>query len=567
MPDVAVSNGGSSIALGDVDGDGDLDIVSSNYDNLGASNSSPLNVRLNKGLNSGNFVAAATAPNPAAGTRPGNVALGDVDGDGDLDLLAINSAGASSNAVVNVRLNNGTGTFTAPATNPNPSVGPYTWFLVTGDLDGDGDLDILTAGNSASNPSLGVVHILLNQGLNSGNFVPPTSDPTVSMGANSLGTIAVGDVDGDGDLDFAAGSYTTVLLFLNNGAGRFAAPASNATFSVTGGGGIISVALGDVDADGDLDLLTANATVGSNGRATGLVNVRLNSGLHTGHFVAPSTQAEVPIDNVPRNLVLGDVDSDGDLDLVTANEGYSPFATTMSVRLNDGIGHFMAPATNADPTVGGSPRCVMLGDVDGDGDLDAVTINTVLNGAQSTLSIRRNEPAALYSATVAPATGTSGSKILLTGTNFTGATAVSFNGALAPAGTFTVTSDNSISATVPQDARSGPVYVTTPHGVLTTATPFGVTVLGASSAMAMNVALYPNPTRTFFTVEVPALAGATQVQATLLNALGQPVATHTSALPAAGTRFTLPVATMSKGIYLLRLQAGLVTIIKRVVVE
>jgi hypothetical protein len=83
----------------------------------------------------------------------------------------------------------------------------------------------------------------------------------------------------------------------------------------------------------------------------------------------------------------------------------------------------------------------------------------------------------------------------------------------------------------------------------------------------LKVALYPNPARTHFTVLVPAIAKAIAVQATLLNSLGQQVSHQTRGLEATGGQFEVSVLGLAKGIYTLRLQAGGVTLFKRVVVE
>jgi len=357
--------------VGDVDGDGDLDLLAATRDNT-------VSVRLNDGH--GSFSAPATNPNPAVGSTPESVVLGDVDGDGDLDLLTANENSGdlvSVTGTVSVRLNDGHGSFSAPATNPEPAVGPHPQSVVLGDVDGDKDLDLLTANENNT------VSVRLNDG--HGSFSAPATnpDPAVnSSGHNSPTSVTVGDVDGDGDLDLlTANDYPngTVSVRLNDGHGSFSAPATNAEPAV--GSRPNSVVLGDVDGDRDLVLLTTNFNDNT-------VSVRLNNG--HGSFSAPATNPDPAVGNAPISVVVGDVDGDGDLDLLTANY-YTRTAsagTTVSVRLNDGHGSFSAPAINPEPAVGSNPSSVVLGDVDGDGDLDLLAANA----GSTTVSVRLNQP-------------------------------------------------------------------------------------------------------------------------------------------------------------------------------
>ena len=98
---------------------------------------------------------------------------------------------------------------------------------------------------------------------------------------------------------------------------------------------------------------------------------------------------------------------------------------------------------------------------------------------------------------------------------------------------------------------------------------FGPAVVTAARpwTATADVMLYPNPARTQVTVEVPAVAGATTVQATLLNALGQEVSRQVRALPATGTRLLLDLQGLANGVYALRLQAGPADVVRRLVVE
>lgn len=89
----------------------------------------------------------------------------------------------------------------------------------------------------------------------------------------------------------------------------------------------------------------------------------------------------------------------------------------------------------------------------------------------------------------------------------------------------------------------------------------------AAALQAASVQVYPNPAHQQFTVQLPAVPGARQVQATLLNALGQEVRRHTAALPAAGLQLPIDVRGLKAGVYVLRLRAGQEELTKRVLIN
>ena len=366
--EVAVGNRPSDVAVADVDGDGDLDILAANYNTTPGPTPSTVSVRLNNG--SGTFTGAQEV---SVGSNPNNVVAADVDGDGDIDLLVANTFGRA----VSVRLNNGLGVFTAPATGAEvivAGVGESVQIVTVFDVDGDGDLDLLA---SHYNGTSNMVSVRLNNG--NGSFTTPATgaDINVSSGAAGFINIEGADVDGDGDIDLLAANAGngTVNVRLNNGAGIFTAPATGAEVSV--GTSPYGIAVGDVDGDGDVDVLTGNL-----GTSTSTVSVRLNNG--AGVFTAPATGAEVSVGYYPTNIALGDVDGDGDLDLLTANEYGSSTNSTVSVRLNNGLGTF---AGGQEVAVGLNTASVTTGDVDGDGDLDLLTANLDNN----TVSVRLNQ--------------------------------------------------------------------------------------------------------------------------------------------------------------------------------
>ena len=447
----AVGNRPSDVAVADVDGDGDLDLLAANYNTTPGPSPGTVSVRFNDGT--GTFLGG---PEISVGSNPNNVVAADVDGDGDIDLLTTSTYDRS----VSVRLNNGAGVFAAPATGAEvlvASVGESVQLVAAFDIDGDGDLDLLASHyDGISNR----VSVRLNTG--NGSFVAPATGADVNVGSGPAGFInpTGADVDGDGDIDLLAsnGTANTVNVRLNNGAGLFTAPAIGAEVSV--GSAPFGLAMADIDGDGDLDLLTGNV-------GTSTVSVRLNNG--AGVFAPPLTGAEISVGGSSSNgaydVTVGDVDGDGDLDLLTANLFYN----TVSVRLNNGTGTF---GGGQEVGTGVNTASVTVGDVDGDGDLDLLTANLNSN----TVSVRLNQLVATTSTITSftPTTGPVGTQVTITGTNLSGATAVRFNGTAASS--FVVNSATSITAVVAAGTTTGPVSVTTPGGTATSATSFVVRV-------------------------------------------------------------------------------------------
>ncbi|MBD1209779.1 MAG: VCBS repeat-containing protein [Ignavibacteria bacterium] len=331
-----------SVALGDIDGDGDVDMV--------VAGSGGLIVRQNNGT--GNFSSLAMIPTIA---NPSAIALGDADNDGDLDIVVSSSLAASN---VSVLLNAGNGSFTTAVGSPM-SIGTAPRNVAWGDADGDGDLDIAVADFSAN-----AVSLLLNNG--SAAFaaggVFPTSGGVVSL--------RFADIDNDGDLDIAAAnnSGTIGLVVLqNNGLGAYTLLAGTPIATPSSPAALTT---GDVDGDGDIDVI-----VSANLSATATVLLNNGSGTYT---VAASYATGAQ----SREVQLGDMDGDGDLDLI----GVSANNNTVTVRLNNSMGDFTMLATAAPYSTGLSPQSIALGDVDGDGDLDIVTANQLSNTASVLLN-------------------------------------------------------------------------------------------------------------------------------------------------------------------------------------
>jgi hypothetical protein len=346
----ATSYPGTWVALGDVDGDGDLDLATVNYVYDGL-----VNVRRNDGT--GRFGSPEVV---GANRGPTSVAMADVDGDGDLDLLIVTIYSVGG---VSVRLNDGSGHFSGDGLYEVP-VGSYPQNVVAADVDADGDLDLLTANRNSS-----TVSVRRNNG--QGRF---SGNQEVTVGGIPS-RVAVADVDGDGDLDFLTSnnSYTTSFsVRVNDGQGSF-----NGGYDLAVDAPPYALVLADVDGDGDVDLLAS--ALNSN-----TVSVRLNAG--SGHF---SSSSDVTVTGVPSSLAVADVDGDGDLDLLASNSTNpnNPASYTVSVRLNDGMGRFSGTQEVA---VASGPVNLTVGDVDGDGTLDVATAN-----ANGSVSVRLNAPRVL----------------------------------------------------------------------------------------------------------------------------------------------------------------------------
>lgn len=214
------------VALADIDGDGDLDLIA-------AAQGAGASVLKNNG--NGTF---ATKSDYAGTCNVGGVATGDIDGDGDTDIIITNGCGTT----ISVLKNSGTGTFAAKVDYTTASQ-PSGIVLV--DLDGDGDLDVATdSGNTA------FLSVLLNSG--TGTYGTKT-DYAVGSISNM---IAAADLDNDGDKDLVVPNTTpgTVSVLKNNSNGTFAVKSD-----YTSGGGSRGVALADLNADGNVDIMAYNA--------------------------------------------------------------------------------------------------------------------------------------------------------------------------------------------------------------------------------------------------------------------------------------------------------------------
>jgi hypothetical protein len=221
------------VAAGDVDGDGRPDLVTTNADDGNVS------VLLNRG--GARFEPAPGSPFPAGRHPYDGIVLADFDRDGKLDIAVPDLRG--NQAVV--LAGSGDGRF--PKIVSQTGVGPRPGFLAAGDFDGDGNPDLV-----ATHDDDALVAVLKGDG--KGGFAHANGSPIALK--DTVWGIAIGDVDGDRDLDVVLGSHTTaVTLLIGDGHGKFRVM-ENAIASE--GTAPSYPALADVDGDGRLDLITGN---------------------------------------------------------------------------------------------------------------------------------------------------------------------------------------------------------------------------------------------------------------------------------------------------------------------
>lgn len=197
-----------------------------------------------------------------------------------------------------------------------------------------------------------------------------TLTPSFYAAGSSPLSVATGDWNGDGVLDLALADPLdeTVAILFGDGSGAFG-PA----IALQAGTAPRSIAAADLDGDGDMDLAVCNEgrLAGGAWQSFGMSVLR-NDG--SGGFSIASFSPLPATEIRPAALAVGDLDSDGDVDVAVALLGTGTMHSKVATFVNDGTGHFAAPLL---ASTGWGPVAIRLGDVDGDGVLDAVTVNTL----------------------------------------------------------------------------------------------------------------------------------------------------------------------------------------------
>jgi hypothetical protein len=414
----------NGIAAADFDGDGKIDLVTSN--NFSTNNSASLSVLRN--LSIPGKVNFAASQNLNIGGLAFCIAAGDLDGDGKPDIVAA-SIDSQLLYVFKNTSTPGKISFSSPTTY---ATGTNPYCIAIADLDGDGRPEVISA-----NYLSGSFSVFQNTTTNGQLRFASKVDFTTGLGPRG---IAVADMNGDGKVDLAIVDElsNTLQIFPNtsvNGQISFSAAATYAT-----GSNPYGVAAGDLDGDGKPDIAVANYQ-------SYTLSVYRNTGSGSAFSLAPKT--DYPGGFYPTGVCIGDLNGDGKPDVVMVSSNtdlYQNTSTTGTITLTANV--YLDAVQFADLGV--------LADLDLDGKSDLALSN--LTGEASVLRNIDNEPSVQ---SFSPSSAPAGGSVTIKGVNFASANAVTFGGI--PATSFTVTNDSTINAVV-ATGNSGNVTVVNTYG-------------------------------------------------------------------------------------------------------
>jgi len=338
----------NQISAADIDGDGDFDLVFANgqgFSSQGIALRPRIYVnRINE--EAGNFAdeTLVRAPNVLGWFR--GVEFGDIDGDGDWDMILAQDF----NKIPVLLVNDGDGFFTNESATRLPQIAMSSSRAQFADVDNDGDLDLFFVNSGPTNRfGTGQPRLYLNDGTGHFTDVTATHIPQGNL-SNQMDCI-FSDVNGNFALDVhIGGRFGLSRLWLNNGDGTFT------NFAIPAGGNAYSYDFADVNGNGKVDLFGAQ----------GAADILLLNNMPTG-FVNASSQISPNLSIDDNDSKFFDYDNDGDYDLFIGSLG-----SQERVYRNDGNG-FFSQVSGVMPIVSDATLDILIVDVTGNGIPDVIT--------------------------------------------------------------------------------------------------------------------------------------------------------------------------------------------------
>jgi hypothetical protein len=414
-------------------------VVCADFDRDGKSDIFVTNQSLNTGTiyrnisASGAAIYFATPKNIALGNSPFCIATGDLNGDGLLDV-AVTNMGAGQAATVSV-LRNTSSLYNIQFTTTSYSTGDGTIGVAIADVDADGKPDLVTTSSNS-----GIISVFRNTTpwFGSITFAPKVDFSTFDRADE----VAIGDLDHDGKPELVTANFLGSISVWQN----LSSPGNIVLNKINypAGSNPTGIAIADMNGDGKSDIVlshygSAYLSVFRNRSTTGSISF--------------DTKRDFTTDKESRGISIGDLNGDGKPDVAVVSDS----SDVLTLLQNASVGDTIILNNRYDIPVGAGPTGVAIGDLNGDGKVDIAATNSY-----SSVSIFRNlqnDPLPVITS-FTPTSAKRGDTVSIFGSGFTGATTVRFGGIWAQ---IVNSSDTAIRAIVDTGA-TGNVSVTTPFG-------------------------------------------------------------------------------------------------------
>jgi FG-GAP-like repeat/FG-GAP repeat/Secretion system C-terminal sorting domain len=349
-----------AISIGDLNGDGKLDLAVANR------SSDNLSVFLNTTTPGATTPTFSAKTDFTTGTAPRSISIGDFNGDGKPDLAVANDGANSISVLFNTTTPGATTPTFSAKTDFTAGINPRSSSI--GDLNGDGKLDLAVANFSSNN-----VSVYLN------TTTPGAATPTFTAKTDFTAgffppSVSIGDLNGDGKLDLIVVGMVSggVSVLLNTTSPGATTPSFSAkTDFISGGNGNnpITVSINDLNGDGKPDFIVTNASFDN-------VAVFLNTTTPGATTPTFSAKTDFATGSNPITVVTKDLNGDGKPDIAVANQNSANISVLVNTTTPGATTPTFSTKTDFNTGAGNTPFFLAIGDLNGDGKPDLAVTNS-----------------------------------------------------------------------------------------------------------------------------------------------------------------------------------------------